>query len=72
MDDLDKKLQEAYKSAGENTSKVLDAYFPNKDELVNWFYDSSLGKSPRDLCKEGKQDELESILICLAQGNIGS
>jgi len=75
MDDLDERLQEVYKIAGKNTSKILDAYFPNdKDELVNWFYDSNnkrLGKSPHDFCKEGKQDELESILICLAQGNIG-
>jgi len=30
-----------------------------------------LGKSPYELCKDGKQAELNSILISLAQGNIG-
>lgn len=75
MDNQDERLPEVYKVAGESLSKVLDAYFPkNKDDLVKWFYDSDnkrLGKSPHDFCKEGKQGELESVLISLAQGNIG-
>jgi len=69
-------LEDVYKVAGESLSKVLDAYFPeDKDQLVHWFYDpnnKALDKSPHDFCKEGKQDELENILISLAQGNIGS
>ena len=75
MDNQKQTLQEVYKIAGENLSKVLDAYFPkDKEELVNWFYDpnnEALGKSPHDFCKEGNGYRLECILIDLATGNIG-
>ena len=75
MDNTNERLQEVYKISGENLSKALDSYFSkDKDQLVNWFYDSNnagLGKSPHDFCKEGNQDKLEDILVCLAQGNSG-
>ncbi len=73
MNDQNRSLEEVYKIAGGELSKVLDVYFPKEEERVNWFYSSNkrLGKSPHDFCKEGKQGELVDILICLAQGNIG-
>ncbi|MEK6863336.1 MAG: hypothetical protein AABW53_01430 [Nanoarchaeota archaeon] len=74
MDNADQRLQEVYRIAGPDLSKVLDAYFPKKDELVDWFYDSNnkaLGKSPHDFCKNGNTYELECILMDLATGNIG-
>ena len=74
MDDLDKKLEEVYKLAGPDLRKTLDAYFPkDKDKLVDFMHApyERLGKSPYEFCKDGKQAELNSILISLAQGNLG-
>ena len=74
MDNKDPRLEEVYKVAGDSLSKVLDAYFPDKKELANWFYNPNnkrLGNSPHDFCKEGKQGQLESLLIDLATGNLG-
>ena len=44
---------------------IREGYFPDTDSFVQWWYDSNnqgLGKSPYEVCKEGKQEELESIL----------
>ena len=48
-------IQDVYKSIGEN-----------EENLLEWWYDSNnkaLGKSPDDFCKEGKQKQLERILM---------
>ncbi|MBU0470337.1 MAG: hypothetical protein KKA62_02755 [Nanoarchaeota archaeon] len=67
------KIDDVYQTAGTDLSKVLDAYFPNKEDLVRWFYDFNkrLGKSPYEFCEEGKQYELEGILMDLSTGNMG-
>ena len=65
-------LEEVYKSIGESEKlrKVADiikeGYFQDNESFVRWWYDSNKGlndKSPDELCKEGKQNKLESILM---------
>ncbi|MBU0646783.1 hypothetical protein KJ611_04945 [Patescibacteria group bacterium] len=67
-----RELKYVYEAAGEDLSKVLDLYFPNKKTLINWFYSNNppLGKSPYERCKEGKQYELKSILTDLSLGGL--
>ncbi|MEK6853309.1 MAG: hypothetical protein AABX64_01370 [Nanoarchaeota archaeon] len=64
-------LKEIYKSAGESERlrKALDLLrerFTDNFSFVQWWYETNKGlkySSPDQLCKEGKQAELESILI---------
>ena len=74
MDEDNKTIDDVYSLAGENLSKILDSYFFNQPtKLVKWFYqpNKSLGTSPADYCIKGKQDELESKLFALLEGNVG-
>ncbi|GEM_PF-6412101 len=73
-------IEDIYKVTGEdsNLRKLLDAfrdsYFPKDDRsFIQWWYTSNegLGKSPDELCKEGKQNELENILMTVFVGPHG-
>jgi len=66
-------IHDVYQSIGENENvrKMVDClkgerYLGNEKNLLKWWYDpdnKGLGKSPDELCKEGKQKELEKILM---------
>ena len=46
--------------------QLKESYSPNNDTFFQWWYDSNkglAGKSPDELCKEGKQNELEKKLM---------
>lgn len=68
----DYSIEEIYEVAreGSHLCKVLDTlrhhYFPEDDpSFIQWWYDHNgrLGQSPDQLCKEGKEEELEKILM---------
>lgn len=63
-------LEEVYKSIGKNERlrELIDHFREDvdQDSFVEWWYDSNnkgLGKSPDEVCKEGKQKELEKMLM---------
>jgi len=66
-------IHDVYESIGENENlrNVLDHFkdnrFGNEKDFFEWWYESSnegLGyKSPDELCKEGKQKRLETMLM---------
>ncbi|HLD39738.1 MAG TPA: hypothetical protein VJB13_01210 [Candidatus Nanoarchaeia archaeon] len=72
MTEKDYSIHDVYQSIGENENlkKVVDllkeeGYLGNEENVLKWWYDSNnkrLGKSPDEVCKEGRQKELEAIL----------
>ena len=60
-------------SVGDMLERVTYS-FPDKEAFVHWWYNSNEGlgdKSPDQLCKEGKQNKLESILMDIFTGAQG-
>ncbi|MEK6939630.1 MAG: hypothetical protein AABX31_02785 [Nanoarchaeota archaeon] len=65
-------IEEIYKSIGENENLRKDIddfrkkYFDDHDSFAQWWYDphnKGLGKSPDEFCKEGRQKDLEKMLM---------
>lgn len=71
MEHDDPEINRIYQTAGESLSKVLEvfycsSFFPDEKHFVQWWYESDnkkFGKSPDELCKEGRQYELEKTLM---------
>jgi len=73
MTDKNYSINDVYKSIGENENlkKLVDGlkeehWLGNEENVVIWWYDSNnkaFGKSPDELCKEGKQQKLETMLM---------
>ncbi len=73
MTEKNYSIHDVYESIGENENlrKFIDLlkgerYLGNEENLLKWWYDPNnkgLGKSPDEICKEGKQKELEKILM---------
>jgi len=72
-------MEDVYKTAGEPLRKFIDVlkgdgYFGDENDFLKWWYDPNnkgLGKSPDEVCKEGKQKELEAILMTVFVGPHG-
>ena len=66
---------DVYFAAGKSLSKLMKTYFRDDDQaLIDWFYeprDSFGGRSPNEICEEGKQSDLEDLLLCMALGGSG-
>ena len=74
-------IEEIYKVAAEGSilPKLLDGlregkYVKDDNSFVEWWYTNNkeLGKSPDDFCKEGKQEELESLIMGVFMNSFGS
>jgi len=74
MTEKNYSIHDVYKSIGENENlkKCVDSlkgerFLGNEENLLEWWYDHNIkglgGKSPDEACKEGKQNELERMLM---------
>jgi len=73
MTEKDYSIHDVYESIGENENlrKCVDTlkgecYLGSEENLLVWWYDHNnkgFGKSPDELCKEGKQKRLETVLM---------
>jgi len=59
-------LKDVYKIAGKDLTDKMLAVATKKDNLVKWFYKPNKflkNKSPYEICREGKQSELEKAIM---------
>lgn len=65
-------IDDVYEAAGKSLSKVLEyTFYEDKEGLVDWFYNSRnqiTNETPYEICQDGREQELEDILLHIASG----
>jgi len=67
-------IEDVCSIAGDRIVDLLKAMVHNEDKIVDWFYKPNkyfLDKSPYEICKEGKQFQIEKALMDVITGNCG-